>query len=199
MMSDKQNEFLFHPKNIMLFISLFGLCAMFLALTISYVYTRVTMGGEAIQVPFIFILNTIVLLYSSWTMIQARKAYKADNTQNYLLLLKRTIWLSVLFMILQSVGWYLLFQNNITLQSSTGSGYLYVISVLHLLHVVAGLPFLIYFYKKAEKNMIDPVTVGVYFSDPKRRLSLRLLTIYWHFLDLLWIYLIVFFLINSFL
>lgn len=196
-MSDKQNEFLFHPKNIMMAFSLFGLCAMFLSLTISYVYTRVTMGGEAIQVPWIFLVNTGVLLYSSWTMIQARKSYQNDDTSGYLTLLKRTIYLSTLFMILQGVGWYLLFQNNITLQSSNGSGYLYVISILHLVHVVGGLPFLIYFYKKAKKSMIDPVTVGVYFSDPGRRLSLRLLTVYWHFLDLLWIYLVLFFLINS--
>jgi cytochrome c oxidase subunit 3 len=61
-----------------------------------------------------------------------------------------------------------------------------------------GLPFLYLFYRAAKKYMIDPVTVLVYFSDPEKRLKLRLLTIYWHFLDLLWIYLVLFFGINMF-
>jgi cytochrome c oxidase subunit 3 len=68
---------------------------------------------------------------------------------------------------------------------------------VHLAHVVAGLPVLIRFYVIAKKRMIDPVTVLVYFSDPEKRLKLRLLTVYWHFLDVLWIYLVVFFGINA--
>ena len=44
--------------------------------------------------------------------------------------------------------------------------------------------------------MKEPVSVLVYFSDPEKRLKLRLLTIYWHFLDGLWIYLVLFFWVN---
>jgi cytochrome c oxidase subunit 3 len=65
-----------------------------------------------------------------------------------------------------------------------------------LAHVIAGLPFLVMFYRTACKRMVDPVTVLVYFSDPEKRLKLRLLTVYWHFLDGLWIYLVLFLGIN---
>lgn len=71
--------------------------------------------------------------------------------------------------------------------------------VTHLVHVIAGLPFLIAFYHTARKRMVDPVTVLLYFSDPEKRLKLRLLTIYWHFLDFLWLYLVVFLAINYFI
>ena len=47
--------------------------------------------------------------------------------------------------------------------------------------------------------MKEPVTVLVYFSDPEKRLRLRLLTIYWHFLDGLWIFLVLFLLANYFI
>jgi len=59
-----------------------------------------------------------------------------------------------------------------------------------------GIPFLAWFYWMAKKKMVEPVSVLVYFSDPEKKLRLRLLTIYWHFLDGLWIYLVLFFWIN---
>jgi len=192
----QDNEFLFHPKNLMLFILLFGLAALFLALTLSYIYTRVTMNVPPVNIPFLFIFNTLILLGSSWMMIRAKRAYLDDDTEGYQKNLKYTIWLSVLFMLMQTVAWWWLFHNNIALNTSTTTAYLYVISFVHLAHVVAGLPFLIMFYRTAKKRMVDPVTVLVYFSDPEKRLKLRLLTIYWHFLDGLWVYLVLFFAIN---
>jgi cytochrome c oxidase subunit 3 len=144
-------------------------------------------------------LNTLVLLGSSYTMVRAQRAYLRDDTAEYQKSLQQTIWLSVVFMGLQAITWTWLFKiNQVSLSSSTAAGYLYVISIVHLLHVVAGLPFIYLFLKAAKKHMIDPVTVLVYFSDPEKRLKLRLLTLYWHFLDLLWIYLVVFLLVMSF-
>lgn len=180
----------------MLFILLFGLSALFLALTVSYVYTRVTMNVPPVQIPFLFVFNTLILLGSSWTMIRAKRCYLNDDTEGYQQNLKHTIWLSLLFMLMQTVAWWWLFSHNVALNTSTTTAYLYVISFVHLAHVVAGLPFLMLFYRTAKKRMVDPVTVLVYFSDPEKRLKLRLLTLYWHFLDGLWIYLVLFFGIN---
>jgi cytochrome c oxidase subunit III len=193
----EDQQLLFHPYNLMLMILLFGLAMLFLALTVSYVYTRVTMNVAPIRVPPLFMLNTAILLGSSYTMIRAKRCYQEDDTRGYQKNLALTIWLSLLFMVMQTVTWIWLFQiNKVTLGTSTTAGYLYVISFVHLLHVVAGLPFLYWFWHTARKHMIDPVTVLVYFSDPEKRLKLRLLTLYWHFLDGLWIYLVVFLVVN---
>lgn len=196
-MQTKPNEFLFHPKNVMLFILLFGLAFLFLALTVAYVYIRVTNQVPPVQVPALFVLNTVLLLASSWTMVKAKRCYLADDIRGYQHNLRNTLLWSILFTGMQVVAWYWLFQNNIHLGSSTTTGFLYVISFVHLAHVLGGLPFLYQFYSAAQKHMVDPVTVLVYFSDPEKRLSLRLLTIYWHFLDLLWIYLVLFFALNQ--
>jgi len=196
-MESKQNEFLFHPKNVMLFILLFGLAFLFLALTLAYVYIRVTNEVPPVRVPILFVFNTLILLASSWTMVRARSCYLADDTLGYQQNLRFTIWLSIFFTLMQAVAWWWLFKQNINLGTSTTTGFLYVISFVHLVHVLAGLPFLFQFYLAAKKNMVDPVTVLVYFSDPEKRLSLRLLTIYWHFLDVLWIYLVLFFAVNQ--
>lgn len=196
-MADQKNEFLFHPKNLMLMVLLAGLSFLFLALTVAYVYIRVTNGVPPVKVPFLFVFNTLILLAGSWSMIQAQKAYLHDETKVYQQCLLRTIRLSVLFAAMQAVAWFLLFRANVHLQSSTTAAFLYVISFVHLAHVLGGLPFLYLFYRSAKKRMVDPVTVLVYFSDPEKRLRLRLITVYWHFLDILWIYLVVFFGINS--
>jgi cytochrome c oxidase subunit III len=195
----EDQQFMFHPNNVMLMILLLGLSMLFLALTIAYAYTKITNNINTISVPAMFIVNTIVLLGSSYTMIQAKKAYVNDDTEGYQNLLKYTIWLSLLFLVLQALTWYWLFtMNSVGLGSSTASGYLYVISFVHLMHVVAGLPFIYLFLRTAKKVMVEPVSVLVYFSDPEKRLKLRLLTLYWHFLDILWIYLVVFLLVISF-
>lgn len=192
-----QENLAFHPYNVMLFLLLFGLTLLFLALTISYTYIRVTMDVPPVQLPALFLLNTVILLGSSYTVVQAKRRYLEDDTEGYQRNLRYTIGLSVLFMVMQGVAWYWLFQiNNVGMNASTTTGFLYVLSIAHLAHVVAGLPFLIAFYHTARKRMVDPVTVLVYFSDPEKRLKLRLLTIYWHFLDILWVYLVVFLGVN---
>lgn len=194
----RQSENLaFHPGNVMLVVLLLGLSFLFLALTAAYVYTRVTMKVPPVRLPALFLFNTLILLGSSFTLIRAKRCYLADDTDGYQQNLKQTIWLSVAFMVMQFVAWALLFSNNLFLNSSTTTAYLYLISFVHLVHVIGGLPFLIRFYRTAKKRMVDPVTVLVYFSDPDKRLKLRLLTLYWHFLDGLWIYLVLFFGINA--
>ena len=194
---NQEDTFVFHPKNILLFLTLAGLTMLFLSLSFAYVYTRSLSKLPPLQLPWLFYVNTLVLLGSSYTLWQSKKAYLEDRTDKYQLTLYVTIILSIIFLILQGIAWYSLFSRQITIQSDNTAGYLYVISGLHFLHVAAGLPFLIYFSIQAKKYMIEPVSVLVYFSDPHKRLNLRLISIYWHFLDILWIYLMVFFVLNK--
>ena len=195
--ADQHDNFAFHPKNIYLTLLLFSLAMLFLALTAAFVYTRVQSDLPPIKLPILFVVNTIILLASSYTMVQAKKAYLADNTRQYTNMLWYTLGLSIFFLLMQCIAWYQLFDQQVYITSDNSAGYLYVISGLHFAHVIAGLPFLGVFLYKADRYMKEPVSVLVYFSDPDKRLNLRLLTLYWHFLDGLWIYLILFFFINQ--
>ena len=80
--------------------------------------------------------------------------------------------------------------QKVRLDSGTGAAYLYLLSGVHFLHVIAGIPFLVQFIITSRKKMKEPVSVLVYFSDPAKKLRLRLLSMYWHFLDGLWIFLV---------
>jgi cytochrome c oxidase subunit 3 len=195
--NNQDGALIFHPKSIILFLTLAGLTMLFLSLSFSYVYTRTLSKLPPLQLPLLFYVNTLVLLGSSYTLWQSKKAYLEDRTDKYQQTLYITIFLSLTFLVLQGFAWYSLFSKNIMIQSDNSAGYLYVISGLHFFHVVAGLPVLVYFSIQAKKYMVEPVSVLVYFSDPHKRLNLRLISIYWHFLDILWIYLMIFFLINK--
>lgn len=192
-------SFVFHPHNVLLFLLLLGIGALFLSLSAAFVYTRVQSALPPLHLPLIFLANTLILIASSGAIYWATSSYKRDNTRQYQLALLATMGLSLLFLFAQIKGWQTLFQQNVFLSTDNSAGYLYIISGLHFLHVIAGLPFLVAFYLKARNQMKEPVSVLVYFSDPEKRLKLRLLSIYWHFLDGLWVYLVIFFSIMAWL
>lgn len=196
---NEYQNFTFHPHNILLVLLLFSLSVLFLSLSGAFIYTRIQNGIPPVKLPWLFAINTLILLASSWTMMRAKTAYQEDKTEKYQQALILTIVLSLVFMGAQFLAWRQLFEQQIFIHSDPSAGYLYVISGLHFAHVIGGLPFLIAFLWKAYKYMKEPVSVLVYFSDPEKRLRLRLLTIYWHFLDILWIYLVLFFYINYFI
>lgn len=190
------DNFTFHPYNIMLVLVLAAITALFLAFSFAFIYTRAQNGLAPIQLPILFFLNTMILIGSSYTMLQAKKAYLKDDTKLYQWALRSTIYLSLFFLLMQFFAWKQLFNNNIFLATDNSASYMYLLSGLHFAHVLAGLPFLILFLKTANGRMKEPVSVLVYFSDPEKKLKLRLLTIYWHFLDALWIYLVLFLWVN---
>jgi len=195
-MSRESNAFIFHSYRVLLVLLLFGISMIFLSLSISLVYTRVQNELEPIQLPIIFYFNTLLLLLSSYTLWKANQNYLLDDTDQYIRSLIITVIITFIFLISQFYGWKSMLNQNIFINSDNSASYVYVISGLHFAHVLGGLPFLILFIIKAKRHMKEPVSVLVYFSDPEKRLKLRLLSLYWHYLDGLWIYLVLFFLIN---
>jgi cytochrome c oxidase subunit 3 len=173
-----------------------SITALFLGFSAAYLYTRLQEGSDPIRLPILFYVNTLVLLASSWCLHQAKNAYLNDKTEQYQGLLVITLILSTTFLISQVFAWNSLLQNDVLINHNNMASYLYIISGLHFLHVIVGIPFLVAFIFVAYKKMKEPISVLVYFSDPGKLRKLRILTIYWHFLDILWIYLVFFFGVN---
>ncbi len=195
-MIDNQKKYLIHPQEIALYILLFGVSALFIGFSASYLYSRVQSGIPPLALPPLFILNTLILLASSYTLVKSMKDYKADRTEAYKRMLGLTLALTILFLFSQIFAWKQLYAQGVFINHSNMASYLYLISAVHFGHVLVGIPFLAWFYINAVRKMVEPVSVLVYFSDPEKKRKLKLLTIYWHFLDGLWIYLVIFFLLN---
>lgn len=191
MIEDK--DYYIHPLRILITLVLAGITALFLGISGAYLYTKVQTGAPSIALPSLFYINTIFLLGSGGTLFLAKRNYLNDNTAGYQKSLLATVILTFLFLIAQIFAWQSLFAININVAGDNMGSYLYVISALHFIHVIAGIPFLMLFLWAAYKKMKEPVSVLVYFSDPHKKRKLELLTTYWHYLDGLWIYLLVFF------
>jgi len=114
------------------------------------------------------------------------KAFLARERLRYRMLLGVTALLGVLFAVLQGFGFYDLYSRGIQIigeGSNPSASFLGVITGLHVVHVLGGVIALLIIFIRAYSTRIKN-----YNSMP-----LEILSVYWHFVDILWIYLFIFF------
>ena len=173
-----------HPKKLALWVALVSLIMMFTALTSAYVVRRAAGNWLEFSIPSIFYVNTLVILASSLTLHAAYAAFKREAEGAYKALLSITFVLGIAFLVLQYLGWEQLAASGVPLRINPSGDFIYAISGLHAAHVLGGIAALtvalvIAFLRKLKRT-------------PARQLRLELTLTYWHFVDVLWIYLIVF-------
>jgi len=172
-----------HPHKFTLWVALGSIIMMFAGLTSAYVVKRDQPGWTTFSIPKAFWYSTAVILISSLTVQMSLKAFKEREMLRYRNLLTTTGVLGVLFVLLQWVGFREIWSTGITLRGSGGGQFLYVIAGLHAVHVLGGVIALLFMVGKAYLSKVRS-----YDSVP-----VELISTYWHFVDLLWIYLFIFF------
>ena len=156
---------------------------MFAGLTSAYVVKRDQPGWTTFQIPKAFWYSTAVILLSSLTIQMALRSFKEREMMRYRNLLTVTAVLGILFMLLQWTGFREIWQSGITFRGSGGGQFLYVIAGLHVVHVLGGVVALL--------TMLTRVFVSKTRS--YNSVPVELMSTYWHFVDLLWLYLFIFF------
>ncbi len=174
-------------KKMMLWFGIVSLLMSFAGWTSAYIVSSSREDWmQNYQIPTAFWFSTGIILLSSVTYWLAKRAVSRDQQSQGTLWLAITMLLGGAFIISQlrgfsemiGLGYYFTGPtSNITLS------YIFLIAAVHILHVVAGLiSLLVVFFKQ---------TRGKY--GPGRMLGMELGITFWHFLDALWIYLILFF------
>lgn len=177
-----------HPHKFTLWVGIGSIIMMFAGLTSAYIVKGSLPGFSSVQMPKIFYYSTAVMLLSSFTMQWGLKSFKERGMQQYRRLITVTMILGILFIVLQISGFSQLWNAGNKLQGAAGAGqFLYVIFGLHAVHVLGGIIALIVMFIKAFSARIRN-----YNSVP-----VEVMSTYWHFVDLLWVYLFVFFLFKS--
>ncbi len=174
-----------HPQKMYLYAGLGSIVMMFAGLTSAYIVKKSQSNWLDFELPKVFIISTVVILLSSFTIQMAVKKAKEGLQNPYRGFLSVTAILGVVFMLLQYKGFMMLQANNIALtgpKSNSAASFLFVITILHLLHVLGGVIaiFGVRFKSLSAKN------------NPENTLPVELLSTYWYFVDILWIYLFVF-------
>jgi cytochrome c oxidase subunit 3 len=174
-----------HPHKFTLWVGIGAIIMMFAALTSAYVVRHAQQNWLEFSLPKVFWYSTAAIIASSITMQLSLKAFREHNRLRYRLLLGITALLGVLFAVLQVSGFYNLYSRGIQIigeGSNPSASFLGVITGLHVVHVLGGVIALLIIYIKAYSTRIK-----TYNSMP-----LEILSVYWHFVDILWIYLFIF-------
>jgi cytochrome c oxidase subunit 3 len=178
------------PLNFMLGLAFIGTSILFGIIILIYISRRNVNDWQVFSLPHIFWISTLVIALSSYTLHQAYQALKIDDFVKYRYMLGSTLVLGIAFCLMQISGWVSMMSTNINFKNIAGA-FLYLISGLHLLHIVGGLIFIMILFKEAlkYKKYIDAF---VYSVNPPNQLKIKLIVRYWHFVDILWIGLFLF-------
>jgi len=179
----------FHPIRVITYLTLLVISSAFLSLVAGYFETTAGTIYNNFELPKIFHANTIIILASSYVVLQMRNAKFKDDSVTYKNALIVTSILGLAFTALQIVGWEELKANGISFTNNISGTYLYLISGLHLLHLLVGVGFLVWFLIKAFIIEKDAYKSLLFDTDPIEKLKIEMLATYWHFVDILWIFL----------
>jgi cytochrome c oxidase subunit 3 len=172
-------------KLILLF-AMVSMTMMFAGLTSAYVVSQSRADWlKDFQLPSAFYFSTVAILGCSITFHLAKKAIQKDNQSKTAILLLATLALGILFVVLQFVGFGQIVENGYYFTGSASSittTFLYIVVIVHLLHLAGGMiSLLIIIYNHFKQKYNSTQTLGI-----------ELGAMYWHFLDFLWVYLFLF-------
>ncbi len=172
-------------KKMMLLFSMLSIAMTFAGLTSAYIVSKSRPDWlKEFELPIAFTISTIVILLSSISIWIAKKNVKKNNVSNTSLWLFITFSLGIAFIVSQFSGFGELISQGYFFtgaQSTITTSFLYVLTVLHLIHLFAGIIVLIVVMINNYKNKYKI-----------EKLGFELAVTFWHFLGVLWIYLFVF-------
>ena len=173
-------------KKMMLWFGIISLVMSFAGWTSAFVVSSSRPDWlKDFQLPNAFIVSTIVIAISSLTFILAKKALKNGNSKATSLWLFITLILGVVFIFNQFSGFQQIIDLGYNFTGPTSNvtmSYIYLIALVHILHVIVGLICLlvvIYNHFKQKYN-------------PTKMLGFELAATFWHLIDILWVYLFLF-------
>lgn len=170
----------------MLWVSMISMTMMFAGLTSAYVVSRKRSDWVSFDLPSAFYTSTVLIVLSSITFILAKRFIQKDNQKMTSVFLGVTLLLGLGFVFFQFEGFNEMFNEGYVFagaESTVKSSFIYGITLAHLAHIFAGIIVLIVVFYRQLTNKYSA----------SNYLGLELGAIFWHFVDILWIYLFFFF------
>jgi cytochrome c oxidase subunit III len=172
-----------HPHKFALWVAIASILMMFAGLTSAYIVKSNQANWEVVATPNAFWYSTIAIVLSSLTIQMALRAFKQREMQQYRMFIAITVVLGIAFIVLQYTGFRWMWERGVQWKGAGAGQFLYIIAGLHAIHVLGGIVTLIVIFLRA------------FFGRTKNYNSVpvEIAATYWHFVDLLWLYLLVFF------
>jgi cytochrome c oxidase subunit 3 len=178
----KNEKKIIHPLKFAMYAGCASILMIFAGLSSAFIVKRNQANWISYDVPVIFYYSTAVIILSSVALFLSRKAFIDRQMRQYKIWLFFAALLGVTFVFLQYEGFRQLWESGFIITRNVSFSFFYVIVAMHALHVLGGVVALLIMYIKS-------------FSKRRKnynQLYIDLMNTYWHFVDILWIYLLVF-------
>ncbi|WP_448518070.1 cytochrome c oxidase subunit 3 [Rhodoflexus sp.] len=183
-----------HPHMMLMYVSVIGSSLIFFFLSILFIGAALQQQ-VSISLPKSFVFSTAVLLMSSYFAHQYIQHFKNDRPRELSHAVNGLLITGIIFTLSQLIGWMELSGSGIHFTGKPAGAYLYILSGLHVIHLVGGLIYTFVQAKTAMRIKKDAVQALIVMSSQYELVKARMLVVYWHFLDIVWIILFVFFLL----
>tara|TARA_B100000767_G_scaffold97811_1_gene93842 strand:- start:13 stop:624 length:612 start_codon:yes stop_codon:yes gene_type:complete len=174
-------------KKMMLWFGMISLTMSFLGITSGYIVSKERADWLTdFQIPEAFYISLFIILLSSITFYYAKKYVIAQQKKQGMIFLIITFLLGIIFIILQFKGFSEIISSGYFFtgsESTITTSFIYLVVLLHLTHMLAALiSVLVVIYNHYKQRYTIGNTVGI-----------EIAATFWHFVDVLWIYLFLFF------
>ncbi|MDU8886633.1 cytochrome c oxidase subunit 3 [Yeosuana sp. MJ-SS3] len=173
-------------KKMMLWFGIISLIMSFAGWTSAFVVSSTRPDWlKDFQLPQAFTLSTIIIIFSSITFILAKKSLKRGNNKTTMGWLWTTLILGIAFIYNQFIGFNQILELGYNFTGPTSNvtmSYIFLIAFVHILHIVAGLICLLVVIYNHFKQRYNATNM----------LGFELAATFWHFVDILWLYLFLF-------
>lgn len=169
----------------LLWVAMVSMVMLFGACTSAYIVSRGAGTWIHFELPRLFYISTAIIIISSvsmnWTLTSARKNdYRGMKTSSLI-----TLLLGLSFVVFQVKAWGALVDQKVFFagsDSNAAGSFLYILTALHLAHLVFGIGAVFVVWNKSRLRRYNSENL----------LGVRLCSIFWHFLDVLWVFLFLF-------
>lgn len=182
------NEGRLNPVKFTLWLSFASITMMFMAFTSAYIVRRAAGNWLEFSLPVEFLFSTGAMLLSSASLQYSYNSFKKGIQKKYVNFLLLALVLGISFVVFQYLGWLKLTSLGILINGNPAASFIYIITAIHVLHVLGGIAAL-------SVATFHALSLKFYVST-KRKNRFQLVLQYWHFVDILWIYLLIFFLLQ---
>jgi cytochrome c oxidase subunit III len=191
-----------HPQKFMMWLAMASMTMAFAGLTSGYMVREAQGNWRYYNLPHVFGWSTVVIILSSVTMHFGIRAFKKREMPKFKQLITLTLLLGLLFGALQFLGFYQLYTQlqqvringqvlneaaTVRVNGNPSESFLFIIAGLHLAHLLSGIVALLIVFFRAFRTRVKTYNAT----------GLEISGTYWHFVDALWIYLFIFFLVNQ--
>jgi cytochrome c oxidase subunit III len=170
------------PKKFILWLFIVSIVMLFASQTSAYLVRRAEGNWLEFEMPVIFTYSTVVLLLSSISMQWAYFSAKKDNFSQLKIAISITFALGLAFLWMQFDGWREMVNMKVYFVGNPSGSFLYVFTGLHAFHLISGLIVLL-------SALTAAFRLKVHAKNLRR---IEICATYWHFLDILWVYLFFF-------